>query len=208
MLSFFKKKKAAASGESEAAVTNNDTTTTTEPITEKPSKEKKAPKEKPPKKPKASKKNNGPTKTPQEKSQLAQDLGIRISSPYGYYPEDVDPIIIKLQNEVASLTKENKKFSEENDKLNKNLKAVSGELAKIKMQVSLMEVAPLSMEDSLAGIDKISNITGQHPKNTPPISDLVSLLEDDGQAATIEDDAKPVKRPTFKLNNKRNGGNT
>ena len=56
------------------------------------------------------------SKIEQDKSQLAKDLNIRISSPYGYYPDDVDPIIIDLQTQLSNLSKENKQMAEEIDK--------------------------------------------------------------------------------------------
>lgn len=128
------------------------------PVKEKPVKQPKAPKEKEPKQ----KKDRRGSKIEHELSQLAKDLGIRVSSPYGYYPEDVDPIIAGLQKEVSDLTKENKQFSEElNDTQNK-LKAVQSELSQLKMQMSLMEVPDISAEEGFTMLGRIGSITGNY----------------------------------------------
>lgn len=174
------------------------------PKKEKPPKKEKIPKEKTlkekaPKKEKTKKVSNSKNdnKIEQDKSQLAKDLNIRISSPYGYYPDDVDPIITKLKEDVANLTKENKNLRDKNGELEKNIRAVSTELAQLKMQVSLMEVPALSIEEGLTGISKIGNITGNN--DDTPIAQLAAGLLDDEPA--IEE---PKKRPVIKL---KSGGN-
>lgn len=139
------------------------------PVKEKPIKEKPVKQPKAPKEPKQKKDRRG-SKIEHELSQLAKDLGIRVSSPYGYYPEDVDPIIAGLQKEVSDLTKENKHFSEElNDTQNK-LKAVQSELSQLKMQMSLMEVPDVSAEEGFAMMSRIDSITGNY--NSESVADL------------------------------------
>lgn len=145
------------------------------PKTEAPAKKEKPVKEKPqkaPKQPKEPKQKNSrkSSKIEHELSQLAKDLGIRVSSPYGYYPEDVDPIIADLQKTVSDLTKENKTLSEDlNDTQNK-LKSVQSELSQLKMQMSLMEVPDVSAEEGFTMLSRIDSITGNY--NSESVADM------------------------------------
>lgn len=127
----------------------------------KPAKEKsvKAPKQ--PKEPKPKKDRRG-AKIENELSELAKDLGIRVSSPYGYYPEDVDPIIAGLQKNVSDLTKENKQLAEDLNDIQSKLKSTQSELSQLKMQMSLMEVPDVSAEEGFTMLSRIDSITGNY----------------------------------------------
>ena len=123
-----------------------------EEITTEVIKEKKAKKEKPIKKPKKDKKG---AKIEQELSDLAKSLGIRVSSPYGYYPEDVDPIIIGLQKTVSDLTKENKMFADKNYELEEANRDALQQITKLKMEMSMIQMDIPSQEDSISAISQM-----------------------------------------------------
>lgn len=133
----------------------------------------------------------------QEKSQLAKDLGIRISNPYGYYPDDVDPIISNLQKQVNDLSKENKMLRDEvGDLTNKN-KSLSNELTSLKLQISITEI-PVSLEDNLDGLSHLGTINGIDYNDST--SDLASRLLDDNP---VDDDFEmPAPKPKLKLKSK------
>lgn len=143
-----------------------------------------------------------------DKSELAKKLNIRISNPYGYYPEDVDPIIIKLQEEISNLTKENKSLSDEVYKLTKDLGDLRTEYSKFRMHASLgmVEVPIPSTTESLENISKIDDITGNQHDNQIPA--LASLLSDDEEDNSIniepqintEDTSNTKPKIKFKLN--------
>lgn len=138
---------------------------------------------------KKSNKDKG-SKIVNELSEIAKRLNIRVSSPYGYYPDDVDPILARLEKDVSNLTKENKKLSEEVlDKQNK-LTAVTQELSALKMQMSLMEVPDLSSEESFAMLGRIDSITGNYNSQT------VQELKD------INQPVQPKQSIKLKLRNK------
>lgn len=124
----------------------------------------------------------------QELPELARRLGIRVSSPYGYYPEDVDKIITKLEQDVSNLTKENKNLRDEVHKHKENATALQTELTQIKMQVSLMEIPDASAEENFAMLSRISTITGKN-EEVPPVN---IIDEDDVEPSDI----KPIKAPT------------
>lgn len=133
----------------------------------------------------------------QEKSQLAKDLGIRISNPYGYYPDDVDPIISNLQKQINDLSKENKMLRDEvGDLTNKN-KSLSNELTSLKLQISITEI-PISLEDNLDGLSHLGTINGMDYNDST--SDLASRLLDDDP---VDDDFEmPAPKPKLKLKSK------
>jgi hypothetical protein len=161
---FFKKNKSDISDDAKTNESNNKSKKKVN--TDKPKK---------PKKPKKSKNEAGEKAVEQSLSQLAKDLGIRISSPYGYYPEDVDPIIIELQRTVSELEKENKKLAEDAYDSKNKLDLANSELSQLRMQMALMEVPDLSTEEEFAMLGKIDSITGNY--DSAPISDIKQSMD-------------------------------
>lgn len=149
---------------------DNSTPKPEKPVKEKPAKAPKQPKQ--PKEPKQSKqkKDRRGAKIENELSELAKDLGIRVSSPYGYYPEDVDPIIAGLQKNVSDLTKENKQLAEDLNDVQSKLKSTQSELSQLKMQMSLMEVPDVSAEEGFTMLSRIDSITGNY--NSESVADM------------------------------------
>lgn len=133
-------------------------------------KEPKQPKQKKEPKQHRQKKDAKGAKVEQELSEVAKSHNIRVSSPYGYYPEDVDPIIIQLETAVSQLTKENKQLASQLHEEKELRQAASQELAKMKMEVSLFDYPDVSAEESFAMLGRIDSITGQY--NSEPVSEL------------------------------------
>lgn len=139
------------------------------------------------------------SKIEQDKSQLAKDLNIRISSPYGYYPDDVDPIIIDLQTQLSNLSKENKQMAEEIDKLKKNNQDLMTQMTQIKLNAQIFE-RPISIQESLAGISQIGDITGNTDDyGNDALNEIAAGLLNDPPPVNIE----PTK-PKLKINLKNN----
>lgn len=171
---FFKNKN--KSDISDDAKTNESNNTSKKKVnTDKPKK---------PKKPKKSKNDAGEKAVEQSLSQLAKDLGIRISSPYGYYPEDVDPIILELQHTVSELEKENKKLAEDAHDSKNKLDLANSELSQLRMQMALMEVPDLSTEEEFAMLGKIDSITGNY--DSAPISDIKQSMDNNARKPTLK----------------------
>lgn len=124
---------------------NKDAPKKEKPVKEKSIKEK-VEKEKKPKKDKVG------AKVEHELSDLAKSLSIRVSSPYGYYPDDVDPIIIGLQKSVSELTKENTQLSKQVHELEEENRDALSQISKLKMEMSLIQMSAPSQEDSLSAI--------------------------------------------------------
>lgn len=140
------------------------------------------------KEPKQKKDRRG-AKIENELSELAKNLGIRVSSPYGYYPEDVDPIIAELQKNVSDLTKENKQLSEDLHDTQIKLKATQSELSQLKMQISLMEVPDVSAEEGFTMLSRIDSITGNY--NSESVADVKLQQAQQQSYQQPQDPAKP-----------------
>lgn len=115
-----------------------------------------------------------------EKSEIAEKFGIRISNPYGYFPEDVDRVLEDLQAQVTSLTKETKFASENLARIKKERDDVKTELSKLKMQVSLMEVPDTSAEEDFQMMSRLTSINpdvGTIPDRVPDQSKFTGKLE-------------------------------
>lgn len=96
-----------------------------------------------------------------ELPEVAKRHNFRVSSPYGYYPEDVDKVVIQFESDVSNLTKENKKLSEEVHETKEKLTKIQTELTQLKMQMSLMEIPDVSQSESFAMLSRMSTINGE-----------------------------------------------
>ena len=107
--------------------------------------------------------------------EIAKRLEIRVSSPYGYYPEDVDKHLIRLELDVSSLIKENTALSSDVDKYKRQSQSLQSELTNLKMQMSLMEIPDISTAESFTMLGRVETITGIHedafPINVPSAID-------------------------------------
>lgn len=139
-----------------------------------------------------------------ELPEVARRHNIRVSSPYGYYPEDVDKIIVHFEEDVSSLEKENGLLSKKIEKQAEELRSLQFELTQLKMQVSLMEIPDTSTEQDFAMIGSgLGTITGQpqdqvmpQPVQSVPHTDLNAVQTNQGstqQQATYSNLIRPKK---------------
>ena len=120
------------------------------------------------------------TKKVSEKSAIATQFGIRISNPYGYFPEDVDRVLEDLQSQLNTLSKENKFASEKLARIQKERDDAKTELSKLKMQVSLMEVPDTSAEEDFQMMSRLSSINpvvGNLADDVPDQSKFTGKIE-------------------------------
>lgn len=107
-----------------------------------------------------------------EKSEIGIRYNLRISNPYGYYPEDTDRVIGDLEKQINNLQKENDRLQKEATKAVEDLKKMDREYQSLKLQVSLMEYPDTSAEQDSVMFGRLSTITGRDPQvefDTPPI---------------------------------------
>lgn len=101
-----------------------------------------------------------------EVSNVAEDFGIRISTPQGYFPEDVDKILIKQKDTINELTQENEELSKKLDEAVTSYKKIKEEFSKMKLEVSLMEIPDASTETQFAMLSQMDSITGNYDSET------------------------------------------
>ena len=128
-----------------------------------------------------------------EKSAIAKQFGIRVSSPYGYFPEDVDRILEDLQSQLTNLSKENKFASDKLKRITDEREAIKKQLTELKMQISLMEVPDTSAEEDFQMMSRLSSINpvvGNLADDVPDQSKFTGKIEP-VIADKIESDGEP-----------------
>mgnify|MGYP007069886553 CR=1 FL=1 len=128
-------------------------------------------KEKQPKAQKAETKKGNPN----EKSELAVRYNIRVSKPYGYYPEDVDKILEDLERQLNNLQTENSKLTETAETAVRDKKRAETELQKLLLSVQTMEYPDTSTEQDKAMIERLQTITGRVTPSETVMPEIVGV---------------------------------
>ena len=122
------------------------------------------------------KKKNNNTASP-NLSDVAMRHNIRISNPYGYYPDDVDRIIRKYEELTNTLQAETQRLEKALSKTTDELKAANAELQRMKLDMSLMDVPDTSAEEDIAMLARLSNINENVGTLEHEIPDIVENSE-------------------------------
>lgn len=88
-----------------------------------------------------------------------EKLNIRVSTPYGAYPEDVETVVSDLLEKVDKLETTNAELSKKNTQLERDLHLVNTELAKMKIDVSLMSIPETTEEEDSKMLRELNKIT-------------------------------------------------
>ena len=115
-----------------------------------------------------------------EKSQVAERHGLRISSPNGYYPEDVDRELLSLEDQVAQLTRDNERLIKAAEAARNDLSALQAEFGRFRLEMMRAPVQETSYEQDIQNISKIQNITNQK------MEDEVEIAVDLGTTGDLE----------------------
>lgn len=100
------------------------------------------------------------SKTVKEKlPEKLEKLNIRVSTPYGAYPEDVETVVSDLLEKVNKLETTNAELSKKNTQLERDLHLVNTELAKMKIDVSLMSIPETTEEEDSKMLRELNKIT-------------------------------------------------
>lgn len=100
------------------------------------------------------------SKTVKEKlPETLEKLNIRVSTPYGVYPEDVETVVSDLLEKVNKLETTNAELSKKNTQLERDLHLVNTELAKMKIDVSLMSIPETTEEEDSKMLRELNKIT-------------------------------------------------
>lgn len=114
------------------------------------------------KKPKnVNKATSGAKKFEADLPEVAKRHNIRVSSPYGYYPEDVDKIILNLEKEISNLSKENKQLADEIEGKKQDISKLQKQFNDLRFQIMTGETTDTSAEEDFANLSRIGSITGK-----------------------------------------------
>lgn len=136
-----------------------------------------------------------------EKPEVAKRHNIRVSNPYGYYPEDVDKIILSLESQISNLQKENTRLEEARNDLEKRFNNINDQYQAFKAQVILMEGSTdTSAEEDFANLSRIGDITGKPQpqvmnKKISKLTMPLSVVDEPHEEKTIKISHKDLVRP-------------
>ena len=100
------------------------------------------------------------SKTVKEKlPETLEKLNIRVSTPYGAYPEDVETVVSDLLEKVNKLETTNAELSKKNTQLERDLHLVNTEVGKMKIDVSLMSIPETTEEEDSKMLRELNKIT-------------------------------------------------
>lgn len=105
---------------------------------------------------------NKARKFEEELPEIATKYGIRVSNPYGYYPEDVDKVITKLEAEANNLSKDNKELRDKVGTQEKEINSLRATVTELKLQMSVMQIPDVSPLESAAMLGRMETITGNY----------------------------------------------
>lgn len=92
---------------------------------------------------------NSAQKFEQELPDIAKKYGLRVSKPYGYYPDDVNAILEKLDGIISDLEKENIELGKKAEETEKKYAAVQQEFVSFKIRVQTLNLQPTTLEQDV-----------------------------------------------------------
>jgi len=113
-------------------------------------------------------------------SEIAKRYGVRVSTPMGYFPEDVDKLLQDLEQQLVTLSKENKHASERIKRLTDERNAAMSELSTLKMQISFTEIPDTSEVEDFTMLSRLATINEKaagHPEEQTPSKVEVATVE-------------------------------
>lgn len=138
------------------------------------------------------KKKNNP-KLGVEKSDTAKKYNIRISTPNGYFPEDVDKIIIDLEQQCQRLEKENHKLTSQYESNQKDLNKLKGEYQQLQFEMMKINIntSDLQSYNQMESLMKINPSVGNLPEVETDYKKyeeepLIDIIEDTGKTSFDE----------------------
>ena len=94
----------------------------------------------------------------QEVPTSIKKYNIRVSNPYGLYPQDVESVIIDLEKERAKLQSLVKQYKEENEKLQKDNEDLKTTITQLRFDMSLFEVPDSTNAQDFQNINKLKKL--------------------------------------------------
>ena len=96
-----------------------------------------------------------------ELSEIAKRHNIRVSTPHGYYPDDVDKLLSNYESAVNQLQSETKRLSEQLEQSRSDCAALRAEVTKLQLDMSNLEIPDVSANESFAMLSRLENISDE-----------------------------------------------
>lgn len=144
-------------------------------------------------------------KTGVELSEVGKRHNIRVSTPNGYFPEDVDKIILDLEKQLNNLTIENTRMESKIAQLEEDNKRMDTEFKKIRFEMMQLNFQDTSELQDYKRLEKLANINSE-VGNIPDIKPVEMLKADipldivEDSPSVLENLVSPVEtktRPTI-----------
>ena len=130
------------------------------------------------------KKNN--KKQGQELPEIIKKYNIRISTPNGCFPEDVDKVLEDLEKQIKNLSSENQRLEVQNTQIKNDFELVKAENQKLRFQIMNFNYEDTSELQDFNNLAKLTNINPS--VGTMPAIQPVEPLKAEIPLAIIEDE--------------------
>ena len=136
----------------------------------------------------AFKKDKKKKKQGMELPEIIKKYNIRVSTPNGCFPEDVERILQDLEKQLNNLIKENERLTKQYEQKAKDFSLVEAENQKLRFQIMSFNYEDTSELQDFNNLGKLTNINptvGSMPETKPQIP-----AEPEIPLAVIEDEPK------------------
>lgn len=149
-------------------------------------------------------------------SEIGEKYNFRVSMPQGYFPEDVDRVIIDLEQRLESMSNDNLLLRRERDDAVADKRMIDEEYKKLRWDMSVFEVPHTSTQEDISMLNELSNINSSvEPAdeeilidNDAEISDIANIADesnsdiDDNDILDIISDTSSDKKLDVSSNDK------
>ena len=114
-------------------------------------------------------------------SEIGEKYNFRVSTPQGYFPEDVDRVIIDLEQRLESMSNDNLLLRRERDDAVADKRMIDEEYKKLRWDMSVFEVPHTSTQEDISMLNELSNINS----SVEPADEEI-LIDNDAEISDID----------------------
>lgn len=101
------------------------------------------------------KKNKNNVGKNQDLPTIITKYGMRVSTPYGVYPQDIENVLISLEKEKAELERINTQLTLDNERLKEDLTELKTINTQLKFDMSLIEIPDTTTSQDFTNLNKL-----------------------------------------------------
>lgn len=111
----------------------------------------------------------------QELSQVLKEFGLRVSKPYGVFPQDVETLVENFLKEKKELTKLNLHLTEENEQLKQDVADLKASITQLKMDMSMFEIPDSTEAQDFERLNKLKKL--KNKKVEAKLDDDIQIVQ-------------------------------